>query len=720
MTAPVFYKLQVKAVEDLHTGAGTGSGDIDALVLRDRRGEPVIRASHLKGLLREAGDELVKLEKIKSQEIDALLGHDVFDRRPSENAVPRRGALRMTSLRVPMDKAAKVLVWGSSARELVADSRGRQIGSRRPMDDTLRYVEHVAAGTEFYAELRLGDPALSTLLEQLLRRIDRIGSDRNRGAGLVRVGWRPPQRTATATKTWEQNPPKGEGEVARLTRAGVIPRELGGDAASIIATEYKGGAAALPTKLRLVLRNLEPLCLPATGHPGNLIRSHSFIRGQTLRGALMAWAIARGKTLDVATVSVGNALPLPKGLDLATAVMPIPLSILTEKPGGASNKTDLPWWASKTEQRMSDYLGAARDTQQERPKRPGPHEYLCRSDGENTWLRYAPEMNVRLRNQTPKRNSGVDANLFSLEEIAEDTVFQADLFFEPGAADKFIDVFEPLLAGEDWLAIGRAGQPVQVEAAHWSMGETEVQFENDWTLTLTSDLVLRDEFLRFRSNLDIDSLCELVGVTKNSDWKIADDKFVESDAIHGFNAVSGLHRAPVVAIRRGSCWRITGSESAGLAKALWQKRFLGERTREGCGRIEIDVQPIKQDKLQRPQRVAAAAKSRLQEELLSRAKRLANGYDKDNGPSPSQLQWLRANALAVTTDDALERLITKIKNAPKDRPQGGKPWDKDNFPTDQLAAELERLDNIKEKQQLISHLVQWLAPEAKLQRRKRR
>lgn len=713
MTEPLFVQVEVTAVEDLHTGAGTGSGDIDALVLRDRHGEPVIRASHLKGLLREAGDELIGLGQMDQSHLDDLLGHDVFDRKPSGGGVPRRGALRMTSLRVPKDQRASVLVWGSSARE---------INSRRPRGDTLRYFEHVAAGTKFEAELRLGNPALRPLLQRLLRRIDRIGGDRNRGAGLVRVSWQPPQKTPKTTKKPEKVPPSGAPEVSRL-RAGFIPRDLDSATAEAIAPEHKKLTAVLGTTLRLVLRNREPLCLPATGHPGSLIRSHSFIRGQALRGALMAWAIGRGKMLDVETVYVGDALPLPKGLDVAATVMPIPLSILSEKPKG--EKSSLPWWAGRSDQKMSDRLGAARDEQKEKPKRPGAHEYLCRRERDSVWVRYVPEMNVRLRNQTPARGSGKDANLFSLEEIAEDTLFQADLVFEPGTADKFIDVFEPLLTGEDWLAIGRGGQPVQVEAAHWSMGEPEIEFKDDWSLTLTSDLVLRDQNLGFFDNLDLKTLCTLANngrkssnpasaVAIGNDWKIA-DKFVETEAIHGFNAVSGMHRSPALAIRRGSCWKITGAGSAALAKALWQKQFLGERTKEGCGRFAIGLQPI--ERLEKPDHSSASPQVRHQELLLSQAKHLKEQCKKDEGPSLSQLQWLRERALATRDKDDLKKLLRNIERARQDRPQGGSAWK--IFPVAQLIEEVDRLTDFQEKQHLISHLVQWLAPDAKNRRKKR-
>lgn len=54
-------RIELKLLEDLHTGSGTGSGDIDALLARDRDGRPVLRASHVKGVWRGATtDQAIK------------------------------------------------------------------------------------------------------------------------------------------------------------------------------------------------------------------------------------------------------------------------------------------------------------------------------------------------------------------------------------------------------------------------------------------------------------------------------------------------------------------------------------------------------------------------------------------------------------------------------------------------------------------------------------
>ncbi|MCC6135176.1 MAG: hypothetical protein IT491_07345 [Gammaproteobacteria bacterium] len=646
--SPLFIQLTVETLEDLHTGAGIGSGDIDALVQRDRHGRPVIRASHFKGLLREAGANL-KLEK---EALNDLLG--------AQGA--NRGALRMTSLRLRKD--CKTLVWGSTKR---VD------GGRAPQEDTLHFVEHVAAGTRFEAQLRLPDATFQPLLERLLNRVDRIGGDRNRGSGLVKLDW-------------------------QLDSAACGPQ----------------GTAATGTTLRLVLRNLEPLCLPATGYPGNLIHSHSFIRGQTLRGALIAWAIHNGRPDSLALferISVGDALPLPEGVDRVDTVLPIPLSILTKKPHAANVK--IPWWADGSPPAAGDDSLGEEKSPDEKPKRPGAHEYLCRSANSELWQCYSPTMRVRLRNATPKPGSGADAELFSLEEIAEDTRFQAELrFADEAVTQDFLKAFAPLLSGSgDWLALGRGGQPAVVESLS-ALPEPPPKtstdtFTDDWTLTLVSDLILRGEHLGFLDHLHIPRLCQLAGVPEQKGWTV-EKAVVETEAVHGFNAVTGLHRAPALAIRRGSCWRITGPGSAELARALAQRPALGERTAEGFGRFLLNVQPIV--KIVRPEGGDDVPRPNRNEELLSLARDLSQKISQD-GPSLSQLQWLRERALAAENDGQMNELSQEIENAPKRRLQGGKAWE--HFPISPLRKALEGLQTFNEKGHLISYLVQWRVPQEK-------
>lgn len=652
MTETKRYRLVLELVEDLHSGSGTGAGDIDALQMRDRRGKPVIRASHLKGLMLAAGEELAALDSDSSipKRLHALLGHGGGG----------KGRLRLTSAYLDGGSRGETLLWISAAR---AD------GERRPKDESMRIVEHVSAGNTFIAQLRLpADAEDERLIVRLIRRIDRIGGDRNRGGGLVH---------------------------SRL---------------DMMRGEPLGVHEPKTKVLRLYLRNLDPLCLPDTGHPGNLITSHAFIRGQMLRGAFMAWALARNDAAalsSIAAASVGDALPLPPGDGDIVETMPIPLSLKAPKPDGGS--ADLPWWIGCEENAQAyDDLGEMSGPDVDKPKRPGAREFVApRQDG--SWLRYAPAMRVHMRNHTPDLDSmgkrQAEPELFSMEEIAEQTSFVAKLRFDdPETANAFSRLFAPVLSGGEWLAIGRGGRPVEVVKVADVPSVPVREFKDDWTLTLLSDTVVRGEHLGFLTGLDILTLCRLAGM-EALDWKMLG--ISETVRLHGFNAASGLRRTPVLAIRRGSCWRITGAGSHKLAEALACLPAIGERTLEGCGRFAIDVQPI--TGLVTPEKGEARLENNCGESLRRAAWKIA-GEKWAQSPSPSQLQWLRSRALAAEDEKQMFDLLDELRNAPIRRPKGGGVWT--GF-AEHLGKEFTKRPALEEKRLLVSSLVQRLVFQAK-------
>jgi hypothetical protein len=130
-------RLIAELVEDMHHGTGIGGGGVDALVARDRDGRPVIWASYVEGVLRDAARR--------------LRGRDV-----AESFFGRRGGQGQravfTSLYTTEDPTCRV--WRSTARAA--------FDNRAPKDDTLRAVEFVPRGTRFegVVELPMDDLAL--------------------------------------------------------------------------------------------------------------------------------------------------------------------------------------------------------------------------------------------------------------------------------------------------------------------------------------------------------------------------------------------------------------------------------------------------------------------------------------------------------------------------------------------------------------------------------
>lgn len=512
--------LTAEFLSDAHLGSGSGGGGIDALVARDRHGRPVIWASHLEGVLRDAARRLRG-----DQEAEAFFGRGGGDyaRGDRQRAV-------FTSLYAKDNPESHI--WRSTAREA--------FDNRAPKDDTLRVIEYVPKGTTLVGEVELPASQQGTL-KRLVQEVDALGGGRSTGAGRV-----------------------------KLTLSDVP------------STPKKAGT---PTgRLVLLLKNRDPLCITATATPDNLIPSLAFVPGRTLLGAVAAWLIAEGdrETASLLTsgkVSVSDALPLPHApskLD-GVEVLPAPLSLQSEKPKGAAG--DVPWWTRPiAPAKRLDAWGT-----KEKLKRPEDDLFVSREGESAAWTTFRPARRVRLRNGRPDPKRA-DASLFAIEQIVEETHFLAEL---RGAVEDLKELAEKLVAvleGRRWLRVGRAGAPVEVARLAWSGAARTPKLEPKAVLTLTSDLLVRDEHLRWRAALDETALKELLGVDVQLRKSLQD-----SVLVHGFNGTSRLWRMPAAAIRRGSVFEVSGAGIARLAERAARNEWLGERTHEGFGRFRLDA-----------------------------------------------------------------------------------------------------------------------------------
>ncbi len=427
-------------------------------------------------------------------------------------------------------------IWRSAARE--------SFDNRAPKDDTLRVLEHVPKGTKFegYVELPTKD---LPLLRRLLDEVDGLGSGRASGAGRAKLS---------------------------LAEATLAPRAIG----------------SATGRLMLLLRNLDPLCITATATPDNLIPSLAFVPGRALLGALADWLI-RDERRDTATllvsgrVSVSDALPVPHAPERlsATEVLPAPLSLRSEKPSGASGP--VPWWAQApaAAPRLDRNDPAAQGVPL---KRPEDDLFVYRASPGEPWTTLRPELRVRLRNGRPDPNQA-DPSLFAIEQIAEGTCFLCEIRGTSSEMGQFAAHLQPVLDGSRWLRVGRGGAPVEVAELEWSGPSSPVASLSRAILTLTSDLLVRDEYLRWRTSIDDAQFRLLPGWPP--DVRVS-PVLQDTVAVHGFNGTSRLWRMPAFAIRRGSVFEVEGDGVTELARMITEGRWLGERTHEGFGRFRLD------------------------------------------------------------------------------------------------------------------------------------
>ncbi len=522
-------RLRAKLLADAHPGSGSGAQGIDALVARDRRDHPVIWASHVEGVLRDAA------RRLRGQAVaEGLFGRS--------GGYPQRAIF--TSLYCNSNPGHRI--WRSAARAS-SDENGAFTGNRAPLDDTLRAVEYVPKGTQFQGQVEL--PVTQLLeLQRLIQETDALGSSRAAGAGRVELS---------------------------LTECAVPTRPFG----------------SATSRLVLLLRNLDPLCITATATPDNLIPSLAFVPGRAVLGAIANWLIGEDRR-DIASqlvegrVSVSDALPLPEHpARLSTAeVLPAPLALYHEKPAGEAGA--VPWWARSPQRaRQLDVRHAARDSSKLR--RPEPDLFVYRADVREPWIPFRPQRRIRLRNGRPDPTQA-EPMLFAIEQIVEHTEFLCELRGEQTDLAQIAEAIRPVLEGRRWLRMGRAGAPVEVADHEWCDAPALVDVPRQATVTLTSDLLVRDEWLRWRTSLDESCMSAVPGWPSNVrvDWK---KSWQEPVAVHGFNGTSRLWRMPASGIRRGSVFLVEGDGVHELARMAAEGRWLGERTNEGFGRFRVDA-----------------------------------------------------------------------------------------------------------------------------------
>jgi hypothetical protein len=518
-------KLTAELVEDTHPGSGSGGVGIDALVARDREGRPVIWASYLEGTLRNAARRLHGQEAAEA----------FFGRAGGE-----RQRFVLTSLYTMQTAICRV--WRSAARAA--------FDNRAPREDTLRAIEFVPKGTRFEGLVELPADSIP-FLRRLVAEVDAIGYGRAAGAGKVKL---------------------------TLSEAQLTPQPVG----------------EATSRLLLLLRSVDPISITKTATPTNLLPSFAFVPGRSLLGAMADWLLGENRrsaaTLLVSgLVSVSDALPLPDdptklgAVKLeAVEVIPAPLSLQSEKPRGTPGNT--PWWALPDSPLPRVDQGPIRGGNGEVPrlKRPEPDLFVCRFGSGSAWTAYRPCLRVRLRNGRPNPTQP-DPSLFAVEQIAERTLFLAELRGDAAQMAVLGDALRPVLEGYRWLQVGRGGAPLEVVRGEWVAPGRPAEVNAPAYLTLTSDLLVRDELLRWLTVLDAPRMAVIPGWPEGVEAKPV---VQESAPMHGFNGTARLWRQPAAAVRRGSVFTVDGV--ADLVRAAADGRWLGERTHEGFGRFRLD------------------------------------------------------------------------------------------------------------------------------------
>lgn len=565
----VALEITVSLLEDMHAGSGLGLlGQIDSLQARDPQGNPVIRASTLRGVLRDTAEEWIRL--LKACEVDTAADEERMHRLlgVSANAGERRAEAVFTSLR--MQGGGKA----SSSPFLVWSSTARVHGGRKPKAGSLRQIEHARAGLEFRGTLTVPGSQDAEWMESCLRRVTAFGGRRSRGSGEIAL------------------------KISRLS----------------VANSAVPNPAPAGSPLRLLLRLDEPLNLARTGIAGNLIPTERHIPGPTLRGALLRWLAGEGERAAGLAARLGDddGFSVSPGLHWPAAwkdawrdatVVPLPLSL---EASTTHKKSQLPWWAAGGEvsREYRDLAAGENPRDGKRWKRLRDEGSLVLGKGSQAAVSFPP-VAVLMRNQVPSRRrqgaeDKADDALFTEEVLLQGELFLFEVAVPAGERQSLAEALSPLLAegsNGSFLRIGRGSRPCSVVGHAWKEAPAvpSVPAGNRLAVTLVSHLLARTPWLAYATSLTplvLARLARLAGADPAPFESLTLDKaWAESVPVSGWNRATRRQRAPAVAIRMGSVFQYSGPADA-LAKAresLGKIAALGERVGEGFGRFALDL-----------------------------------------------------------------------------------------------------------------------------------
>lgn len=255
-------KLEIRLLSDAEPATGLGNDSVNALVPTDRRGRPVIPASHLKGLLRDRVESLAALRGWSSDLSAALFG---------EPGDPATGGVGCPGLVALADAQTSADV------DLVTITRTR-IGTRGTAEaNSLRTVQAIPTGTSFTTDVKL-NAALGSALDSVLRlaamATEALGGGRNRGAGLCRISINGERRSPGELLR------QVDGEARSFSRERTEPEAVAG----------RPIASGEARWFRIAFTASTPICCPEVPINGatNHIRSGPVIPASAVQGALIS------------------------------------------------------------------------------------------------------------------------------------------------------------------------------------------------------------------------------------------------------------------------------------------------------------------------------------------------------------------------------------------------------------------------------------------------
>ncbi len=173
----IHYQIQFHT--DWHCGSGLAAGaDLDALVVKDKDGLPFIPGKTIKGLVREAVEDMRSIQG-KDSDDDFANGFGYF-KKEKEDA--KKGSMFFTNAELP-EEERNAIVANNAARFLFRSVSNTAIDENGiAKEHSLRKMQVVVPCTLEGKILHIPE-GLKSEIKDALKYIKRLGQNRNRGLG---------------------------------------------------------------------------------------------------------------------------------------------------------------------------------------------------------------------------------------------------------------------------------------------------------------------------------------------------------------------------------------------------------------------------------------------------------------------------------------------------------------------------------------------------------
>lgn len=174
-------QYNIEFFSDWHCGSGLAAGaDVDALVVKDQNGLPFVPGKTMKGLVREAVENILQFQTNEKININETFGF--FDDKERKE----KGCLFFSNAELPKDQQKAILA-NNAAEYLYRSVASTAIGEDGiAVEHSLRKME-VVVPCKLEGTIKNVPEDMKGTVEKGLHFIKRLGLNRNRGLGRCQI-----------------------------------------------------------------------------------------------------------------------------------------------------------------------------------------------------------------------------------------------------------------------------------------------------------------------------------------------------------------------------------------------------------------------------------------------------------------------------------------------------------------------------------------------------